>query len=208
MDESESVGIVYVLTNPAMPGLVKIGRTARSSINARLNELYSTGVPVPFECVFAARVNDEVKVENAFHRAFGPYRLNHKREFFQIQPEQAIALLELMADEDVTPLLQQEADSVDVEARDASDKLKSRRPNLNFHEMGIPVGSELRFYQPPHETVKVVSERKVEFRGEVTSLTVATREILGTKYSVAPGPYWSYQGRTIHDIYSVTYEIR
>lgn len=207
MSETVNTGIVYVLTNPAMPGLVKIGKTTRGNIDARLNELYSTGVPVPFECVFAARVTDEVKVERAFHQAFGPYRLNPRREFFQIEPEQAIALLELMADEDVTPVLQREADAVDTEAKDASNKLKARRPNLNFIEMGIPVGSELRLRQPPHETVRVVSERKVEFRGEETSLTAATREILDLDYSVAPGPYWSYQGRTVNDIYNETYEI-
>lgn len=207
MNESVSAGIVYVLTNPAMPGLVKIGKTTQGSIDARLNELYSTGVPVPFECAFAARVTDEAKVESAFHRAFGPYRLNPRREFFQIEPEQAIALLELMADEDVTPALQQEADAVDVEAKDAANRLKARRPNLNFIEMGIPVGSELRFYQAPHETVMVASGRRVEFRGEETSLTAATRDVLGISYSVNPSQYWSFQGRSVHDIYNETYEI-
>ena len=207
MNTSTSAGIVYVLTNPAMPGLVKIGKTTRGSIDARLNELYSTGVPVPFECAFAARVTDEAKVESAFHRAFGPYRLNLRREFFQIEPEQAIALLELMADEDVTPALQQEADAVDVEAKDAANRLKARRPNLDFIEMGIPVGSELRFYQAPHETVMVVSGRRVEFRGEETSLTAATRDVLGISYSVNPSQYWSFQGRSVHDIYNETYEI-
>lgn len=206
MSETVSTGVVYVLTNPAMPGLVKIGKTSRGSIDARLKELYSTGVPVPFECAFAARVTDEAKVESAFHRAFGPYRLNPKREFFQIEPEQAIALLELMADGDVTPELQREADAVDIEAKDASSKLKAtRRPNLNFPEMGIPIGSELQFNQSPHETVTVMSERKVKFRGVETSLTAATREMLNIDYQVAPGPYWSYQGRSLRDIYNETY---
>lgn len=50
MSNSNSHGIVYVLTNPAMPGLVKIGMTTRSDIDARMKELYSTGVPVPFDC--------------------------------------------------------------------------------------------------------------------------------------------------------------
>ena len=40
--------IVYVLTNPAMPGLVKIGRTAGEDAGARIAQLYTTGVPVPF----------------------------------------------------------------------------------------------------------------------------------------------------------------
>ncbi len=80
-----------------------------------MSELYLTGVPVPFECEFAGRVTDESIVDKAFHLAVGPYRLNSKREFFQIEPEQAIALLELMITEDVTPQLQEEAASVDTE---------------------------------------------------------------------------------------------
>lgn len=36
-------GIVYVLTNPAMPGLVKIGMTTRDNLDARMKELYGTG---------------------------------------------------------------------------------------------------------------------------------------------------------------------
>jgi hypothetical protein len=39
--------IVYVLTNPAMPGLVKIGSTVSEDASIRLAQLYSTGVPFP-----------------------------------------------------------------------------------------------------------------------------------------------------------------
>ncbi|NBO92714.1 MAG: GIY-YIG nuclease family protein, partial [Planctomycetia bacterium] len=46
--------IVYVLTNEAMPGLIKIGLTS-DSVESRLTSLSShTGVPLPFECYFAA----------------------------------------------------------------------------------------------------------------------------------------------------------
>ena len=48
-------GIVYVLTNPAMPKLVKIGKTGLG-VETRLNDLYITGLPLPFECAYAARV--------------------------------------------------------------------------------------------------------------------------------------------------------
>ena len=40
-------GSVYVLTNPAMPNMVKIGKTTRD-VELRLADLYSTGVPLPF----------------------------------------------------------------------------------------------------------------------------------------------------------------
>ena len=62
-------GIVYVLTNPAMPKLVKIGKTGRG-VETRLNDLYTTGVPLPFECAYAARMEDMDKVEKAFHGNF------------------------------------------------------------------------------------------------------------------------------------------
>ncbi len=67
-------GIVYLLTNPAMPGIVKIGKTTRDDPAVRMNELYSTGVPVPFECSLAMRVEDENKIEHALHVSFGPIR--------------------------------------------------------------------------------------------------------------------------------------
>ena len=37
---SMEYGIVYLLTNPVMPGLVKIGMTAQEDIDKRMKELY------------------------------------------------------------------------------------------------------------------------------------------------------------------------
>ncbi len=203
--ESDNIGIIYVLTNPAMPGIVKIGKTSRDTVHTRLNELYSTGVPVPFECAFAGRIADEHKVEKAFHLAFGPYRINPKREFFEIEPDQAIALLELMVLEDVTPQLQQEADSIDVESKSAAKKLKARRPVQNFLEMGIQVGESLLFNDSDH-TCTVTSGRKVEYQGQEFSLTGLTQELLNTNRPLQPSPYWTYKGKRLIEIYDETYE--
>ena len=73
--------IVYVLTNPAMPGIVKIGMTDRDDVQDRMNQLYSTGVPLPFECVVARRIEDRraLEIESALHTAFGPNRVNLPR---------------------------------------------------------------------------------------------------------------------------------
>ena len=51
-----SEGIIYVFVNEAMPGYVKIGKT--TNLEQRLKQLYSTPVPLPFECIYAAKVAD------------------------------------------------------------------------------------------------------------------------------------------------------
>ena len=105
--------IVYVLTNAAMPGMVKIGMTDRPDVQRRMGELYSTGVPLPFECVIARQIEDREAgdIENALHIAFGPHRVSDSREFFGTEPEQAEALLRVMPGQDVTPRVsEQEAE--------------------------------------------------------------------------------------------------
>jgi hypothetical protein len=97
--------IVYALTNQAMPGLVKIGMTDRDDVRRRMSDLYTTGVPLPFECVAARQIEDQEaqRVESALHTVFGPHRVNASREFFQIDPEQVLAILAVLPGRDVTP---------------------------------------------------------------------------------------------------------
>ncbi len=200
-------GIVYILINKAMPGLVKIGKTTREKVELRMNELYSTGVPLPFQCAFAGKVEDVSKVEKAFHIAFGPNRVNKNREFFQIEPEQAIALLELMSSEDMTPQITEELDKVDIDSKVAERNYKlNRRPNLDFVQMGLPIGSVLVSLDN-EETCEVISSRKVKFKEEEMSLSKATRIIKELNYNVNPCPHWNYGDRWLRDIYDETYSM-
>jgi hypothetical protein len=196
--------IVYVLTNPAMPGLVKIGRTDNQDANSRIGQLYTTGVPVPFTLEYACKVANPDEVEKALHIAFGPQRINPKREFFQIEPEQAIAILQLLNTEDATEEVSAQKSDIDPESAQAAVALKSRRPNLNFLEVGIPIGSVLHSTEDD-STATVISAKKVTFRGDEMSLTAATRIMLGLDYSVQPSPYWTYNGRPLRDLYNETY---
>ena len=87
--------IVYVLTNPTMPGLIKIGRT--TNLEQRVKSLSSdTGVPLPFEVFYACSVRDANEVERALHNAFGDHRINPKREFFELDPERVYPVLKFM----------------------------------------------------------------------------------------------------------------
>jgi hypothetical protein len=196
--------IVYVLNNPAMPGLVKIGRTDNSDANSRIGQLYTTGVPVPFMIEYACKVENPDQVEKALHVAFAPQRINPKREFFQIDPGQAIAILRLLNTEDATAEVSGQNSGVDPESAQAAVAFKAKRPNMNFTEMGIPEGSVLHSVEDD-STATVVSPRKVRFKDEEMSLTAATRIILGIEHSVQPSPYWTFNGRSLLDIYNETY---
>src|SRR5690349_3685288 len=100
---SPAPGIVYILTNPAIPNMIKIGMSNAEDVKSRMAQLYTSGVPLPFDCVYAARVPNCERVEKALHIAFGPNRINPRREFFEVDPAQAIAIIRLMELEDVTP---------------------------------------------------------------------------------------------------------
>lgn len=85
-------GYVYVLTNPAMPGLVKIGFTDRSPTERARELSATTGVPSPFAVASSIFVREKAAlIERACHA-----ELRHRRagkEFFQISPDDAAKLI-------------------------------------------------------------------------------------------------------------------
>jgi len=172
-----------------------------------MRQLYTTGVPLPFECAYACQVDNCAKVESAFHLAFGDTRISSTREFFKIEPERVIAILKLLATHDVTPQIKGYlSENVSLEEIASANKIKSsRRPPMNFIEMSIPVGSTLT-YKENDISVTVAEEKKVNHNGNVCSLTAATKEIMGLEYSVQPAPHWNYEGRSLKEIYNETYE--
>ena len=59
-------GFIYVMTNPAFPDLIKIGKSQKDPTTDRVNELNQTGVPEPFKVEYYAFVGDENKFELFF----------------------------------------------------------------------------------------------------------------------------------------------
>lgn len=202
------MSIIYAARNPAMPDLIKIGKTDQDA-DVRLSQLYTTGVPVPFKCVMAIKPERPAAVvEQALHRAFEPQRLNPRREFFEIDQEQVVAIMQLLG-EDVTDQVQA-ADDSDSELtavdRAARERVDRRRPVFNFGEMGIEPGTELRFYNDQTTTCEVIDDRRVRMNGEIVSMTEATKRARGVDYPVAPLPYWeTVDGRLLNHVYDATY---
>ena len=198
-------GIVYVLKNPAFPSLVKIGITTRSEVQIRMSELYTTGVPLPFECAYAGKVDNVKKVEAALHQAFSNSRVNPSREFFELDESQAIAILQLITNEDVTPIVSDELEKVDEVSKVAGKKYQNkRRPPLNFIEMGFSIGDELKTADGEYSCF-IAEEKKVKFNDEIMSLTRCTRTIKELEYNIQPTPHWYFNGKSLTDIYDETY---
>ena len=193
-----------MLTNPAMPGLVKIGRSARQEANVRIAQLYTTGVPVPYRLEFACQVPNSADVERALHVAFAPQRVNPRREFFRIEPDQAIAILRLLHMEDATDAVEAQPVDVDEQSLAAAQQLRKRRPNLNFVEMGVPLGSELRAVDSD-AVATVIAPKRVRLGDQEMSITTATQRVLQLDYAVSPGSHWTYNGRSINELYEETY---
>lgn len=201
-------GIVYVLSNEAMPGLIKIGLTKRDELEARLNQLYSTGVPLPFTCEYACRVKDCKAVENALHTAFTKDRVNPAREFFRTSVEYVKPILELLKVEDITNAVEQDMNtSINSTEIEALNNYKKRRPQLNFEEMGIPVGAELVMNYNDQQYKSIVKTyRTVAYNEEEYYLSALTALIMEAKHPhVHPTPHWSYNGKLLSDIYDETY---
>lgn len=80
---------LYILSNPSMHGLIKIGKTTTSP-NQRMSELHSTGVPTPFVLELSVEVDDCHASERAAHSALAKYRVAENREFFRASVAKAL----------------------------------------------------------------------------------------------------------------------
>jgi len=190
--------IIYVLTNDAMPGYVKIGRTA-TSLEQRIRELSSsTSTPLPFTCFYACTVNNANFVESQLHDAFADNRINPKREFFQISAERVRSALKIGEIEDITP----KKDFIDDKAdQKAIDQVRSEmREKFNFSMVNIPIGAELVFSRDENKKAIVLDNKHINFNGETTSLSTSAQKILGYDYGVQGTAYWKYGEETLDEL--------
>jgi hypothetical protein len=90
-------GLVYILVNPYMPNLIKIGRTGRTTEERAAEIFRATGAPTEFDVIYDQLVSDAKAVEEALHSRFSNYRVNSLREFFHVRPKEAIKALQGLA---------------------------------------------------------------------------------------------------------------
>lgn len=100
--ESHSkAGWLYVISSPSLPGLVKLGCTRRLNPALRVRELSSSSLPEPYHAHCFVFSDDCFELENNIHKYFDKERVNPDREFFKIEPKEAIDVLKEIFNVDV-----------------------------------------------------------------------------------------------------------
>jgi hypothetical protein len=88
---------VYILTNPAIPGLVKIGYTAGTAADRAAQISQGTGVPTAYQVDWyceTTTADTAAQLERDVHHHCAANRVNRAREFFQMTVAQAAAVIE------------------------------------------------------------------------------------------------------------------
>ena len=197
--------IVYILTNQAMPDLIKIGIT--DNLERRMRELDKTATPLPFECYYAVEITDKSKIkfiEKKMHESFDDKRIRQNREFFSVSPQQAKAFLEVieaMGGKNVTPT----DDIVETpQDKQALDNARKKRKRVNFNMIDLKPGTILKFSKDNTITCEVHDETKVKFRDKVTSLSDSADIVLkemGYDWVAVQGTiWWCYEGKKLSEI--------
>ena len=196
---NDASGIVYILTNESMPGYIKIGTTGGDSeadVKRRMNQLDTTGVPLPFDCVYAAVVANADAVEKNLHTAFERDRRRSNREFFEGVPvHSAIAPLRIAAGRDVTPKAPPDTDQQGEQVT----VRPSKRPALTFPMVKIPTGAELTFLRDESKRCTIEDDRHVRYQDRVLALSPLTQELLDFSWMPTGYRYWIYEGETLSD---------
>lgn len=198
-NESVSKGIVYILSNPAMEGYIKIGMTGGDSpqdVLKRMQNLDTTGVPRAFECEYAAVVDSYTAVEKALHVAFGDRRVRNNREFFEnLDPQRPKAVLKLLEIRDVTPGTN---DELDVGATEAPEREKPlKRSRFKFSMVGISVGEQLAWADDSSILCQVVEDDRVSYHGQIYSLSALAKKLKGIDRPLQGPMYFMYDEETL-----------
>lgn len=209
-------GFVYILTNESFrEDWVQIGRSCRP-VDVRSKELDNTAVPLPFKIYATIQTIKYVDVERIVHKQIDrltDLRIRQNREFFNVEPSQALdILLDLATAIDDAVVMQYVDDkpvqlypSINNEKPQAvkTEKHVSRKP-FEFAMVGLKDGDMITF-APLNIQVKVNGKNKVEFEGRLWSLSAFTGTYLPIEKQNNSGAYqgpkyFTYNNKTLWDL--------
>lgn len=176
----ENKGYVYILTNPCFKeNWVKIGKT--DNLDRRIAELsQATGIPLPFEIYAVLETSKYNEAEHMIHKLIGKLapdlRINPKREFFNIEPEDAVSIMQ-----DISSLIddakilyynnsQHKPQKLGKNLENSNQK-RTMSPIKTFYSMGLKNGDEIEFIPNAEYKATINSNRTVLFENQEYFLT-------------------------------------
>lgn len=84
--------------------------------------------------------------------------------------------------------------------KSGSNQPSKHRPPVRFSECNIPVGAKLGFVSDPSVYVTVIEDGKVEYNGQVMSMTGVAKLVKNTDAAINGSKYFTYNGKCVYDI--------
>lgn len=210
-------GFVYILTNESFrEDWVKIGRSCRP-VDVRSKELDNTAVPLPFKIYATIQTIKYVDVERIVHKQIDrltDLRIRQNREFFNVEPSQALDILLDLATAIDDAIVMQYIDDKPTQLYPTINNEKPKilkqeqrhqlRKSFEFAMVGLKDGDIITF-APLGIQVKVNGKNKIEFEGRLWSLSAFTGTFLPAEKQNNSGAYqgpkyFTYKGKTLWDL--------
>ena len=210
-------GFVYILTNESFrEDWVKIGRSCRP-VDVRSKELDNTAVPLPFKIYATIQTIKYVDVERIVHKQIDrltDLRIRQNREFFNVEPSQALDILLDLATAIDDAIVMQYIDDKPTQLYPTINNEKPKilkqeqrhqlRKPFEFAMVGLKDGDIITF-APLGIQVKVNGKNKIEFEGRLWSLSAFTGTFLPAEKQNNSGAYqgpkyFTYNNKTLWDL--------
>lgn len=202
--KEQYAGSIYILVNPIIPSLIKIGYS--DDVEKRLKTLNrNSGLPDPFYCYATYKVKDRLKDKEVHKLIDGlapNLRYKESREFYKMSAKKGYEVLERIANihSDGALLtrypINEKGESISISSKATHPK----KDNLTFELLGIPVGATLTFVKDEKITCTTLDKKnKVSFEGKTYSLSGLGQHLMKVK-AIQGGLYFAYNGETLVDI--------
>lgn len=187
---------VYIMTNPAYEGYVKIGST-KNSVEQRRQELSAPpGVMFPFE-IYAYYETEKQLMDKSIHKLIDTInpelRANKRREFYKMTNETAYKVLESIAE--CTGAQGKLIKCVD----DGIGEKAKKKPRFSFKSAGIKPGEEIEFIGEEKQKAIVKDDRHIIYNNKTMSVSDLAQKLLNSKWQVQGTLYFTYKGETLND---------
>ena len=207
-------GFVYILTNKSFrDDWVKIGKSSRP-VDVRSKELDNTAVPLPFDVFATMQTEKYAEIEKIIHKQIDrltDLRIRQNREFFNVDPDQALDILvDLAGAIDDAVILKYEDGKpyqiypkVDIPLPKKNIRKTQRKP-FAFSMVGLKAGDAIIF-EPLKLEVRVADDKRIEHEGRLWSLSAFTGtfipEEMSNQSNSYQGPkYFTYKGKTLSEL--------